>query len=614
MRDRLLEWLSFYAIITLFVSLLISFALQTISMRREFKQTVSAKIDESYMQSRQAKFTSFELKTRVGNYAVSLANAVAVLIQGEPSILRVDPSVSDARADGLGKLCERLGLCEIDVVDGNGFIIAAYPSSGIGITYDQEPLSEFLNLLTEPDVPIVQDFRQSVVEEDDGEYLFCGVSRLDAPGFVEIGLDAKTLKEFYSLGEVTHFVSSSIDVDGLFAVFSDGKRIGGNSALSVLDLESLEFNKIVSARIAGERYLVYAEERNGEVYVGAYPKRSLYKSRFVTLVLFIFVNFIVFLIVFMSLSSFVRFFIVKSVYRINKSLTQITNGNLDEHVSVCVSKEFSELSDGLNTTVSSLKNAMEEIRRRNDEELCLAQRIQAAALPNLEERFGHETAFDVYGANRPMHMVGGDMYDFFRLDQTRFLFYVADVSGHGVAAALVMMKTMGLVKNLAYSGLELTEIVSKTNEYLSENNTTMFVTGFFCILDVSTGLMTYVNAGHNPPLLRRANEDFAPIKPEVNLILGVMANAPYEAAQMQLAPGDDFILYTDGITEAHEGTSENFEMERTLKTLNDLPCDCKAKVKVNSLFDAVDAFTDNAEPSDDETILVVSLKKCVAKH
>lgn len=611
MRTQFFIYLSVFALAAFLLSSVIAFTTVTISARNEVKQTIKAKIEESYAQSRRARFTQFELKNRVGYHAITLANAVAVALSSNKALLEFDPEASDRKEGGLGLLCSLFDLTEISVADDKGIVIASFPSKYVGCDYDEEPLNEFLNLLTEPDKPIVQDFRKNADDPTNEEFLYCGVKRFDAPGFIEIGLRAKPLQQIYDLGQVAHFITPYIGVNGCFAVFHDNKCIGGNKMLYDLNYSQIKLNHVESHTIDGNKYLVYTQEVDDELYVGAILRSSLLAERVVALATLVFTNFVLFIGVFLGISVLVKHNIVDSVGKINSSLQKITNGDLDERVRARVSKEFAELSDGVNTTVDSLKTAIQEVQRRAEEELSLAQRIQEAALPKLEDAYARETAFDVFAINRPMHKVGGDMYDFFYLDDTRLIFYVADVSGHGVAASLVMMKTMALVKNLALSGLDLTEVVSRANDYLAENNSLMFVTGFFCMFDLSTGILTYVNAGHNPPFMRKAGKKFEPISPEINLILGVVPGTKYESAQFKMYLGDVFMLYTDGITEATAPGLDCFEISRALDALNGVEKGATSKEMTRTLLDAVDRFTGGAEPSDDETVLMFKFKQFI---
>lgn len=665
------SWLLKYVLVALILSFIASFFMESLAVRKEFHQLADAKIDEGVNQWLAAQRTKNKLIEAHTEYLKSTENAIAEIIRLHPDILKADYEKSDAQEEGLGELAKRLQIAEINVSDGNGYIIAAYPSNSLGVSFKEgnKHLMEFMRLLDPNDAPpiIIQPVRESFSEP--GAYLlYAGIKRTDAPGFIQIGVPGEWIRRYMGLSSVTNFVTTNMG-NGLFGIFKNGRLITELNGLEKLRLENLDLEdteateKIETVFLNGRLYLVHAELKRlfqnasyeiandedllvddllvdesddetreekeeqeeveqeveqdaGEseddsqfIFIAAMPETELFKSRRLMFACLIVVNFFLLLIIFLLLSYFIKRFIVSSVYKINRSLKKITNGDLEEKVNVKTSKEFTDLSDGVNTTVGALKSAMDEVKRRVEEELRLAQKIQEAALPDLTSRYSREKCFDVYAVNRPMHLVGGDMYDFFYLDEKRLVFYVADVSGHGVAASLFMMKTMALVKNLALSGISLADVVTATNRFLSENNTTMFVTGFFCELDISTGQMTYVNAGHNPPFIRRNEGSFMPIKPHINLILGVTANVTYESATMQLDPGDEFMLYTDGITEA---TAENigcFEASRALETLNSVPQSKSAKDTTQELLNAVDRFTGNAEPSDDETVLFFKMKK-----
>jgi serine phosphatase RsbU (regulator of sigma subunit) len=399
--------------------------------------------------------------------------------------------------------------------------------------------------------------------------------------------------------------------------YLDGQISGPKfTQASVEELQKLPLEKVVVRRLRdfvsdkSVPYLVFAQdlylEENESPYrfVGGISQQEIYRSRRMLVNLLALANFIVFFTIFTLISKLVKRLIVDSVYAVNESLERITKGNLNERVDVKVSREFVDLSNGVNATVDSLKQVVDEVKQSVERELVLAKKIQEASLPNIENLYSDRDEFDVYAKNRPMRSVGGDMYDFFYLDPENILFYIADVSGHGVPGALIMMKTMALVKNLALSGYPLEKVVALTNASLSENNDSSFVTGFFCVINLKTGDLTYVNAGHNSPFIRQGSGQFVEFTPEINLILGILPEAEYVSQTIKLNPGDVFVLFTDGITEATTPTMAGcFETDAALNVLNSLPPDATAKESVEALFEAVAKFTNYEEPSDDETIL-----------
>ena len=597
------------ALISLLLSIVVSVRFDMREIDRAFYAYADVKIRELRAHVDRSQNTAEELKRQTRESAVKYASMLSEIIAADPDILNEDIKESDAGKAGLGLVMNRLELSEMSVVDERGIVIAAYPSVNIGVDFNQPPLNEFLKLRESPE-PIVQEIRPNFNNPNDMSRMYVGVRRLDQPGVIQLGLEANRVEKIYQLGQLANFVEPSLENDRFFAVFNLSKKFEvGNDVLAELDLDQIELDKLEHATLNGRTHLVLAQRHGDLIYVFSSNLRSMMKSRFLMIALLIVANFFIFVLSFVLISFLIKKSIVASVCRINGSLEKITDGDLNERVDVTNSREFAELSNGVNMTVDALKSANEEVTKRVEEELAVAQKIQEEALPDLEARFSEEDRFEVFGVNRPMHRVGGDMYDFFLINDRHAMFYVADVSGHGVPAALVMMKTMALVKNLALSKKDIATVVTLTNEYLSENNSSMFVTGFFCVIDLETGVTTYVDAGHNPPFLRRKGGKFEEIKPEANLLLGIGSYQPYASAELKLEPGDEFVLYTDGITEATAPDIDLFETSRALEALNGVDENESAKTAAKKLFEAVDRFTNNAEPSDDQTFLLFKLNR-----
>ena len=604
---RMLTWCAFLSLV---FSVVVSICFDKHEIDSDFCELSVVRIKELESHVNRSRKTSEALKRQAKKTSAKMTTMIAEIINANPKILDADVKESDEQKDGLGLLMKRLDLTEVSVVSEQGYVVASYPSDNLGVDFNQPPLNEFLQVLNSSE-PVVQEIRPNFNNPNDTtRRMYAGARRLDQPGVIQVGYEADPIESLFSLGGIENFVEPTLSEDYAFAIFDEnGKRQVGDSILEGIDPNGVELDAVEHVKINGKTWLVFAQRRDSLIYVCATNLNSLIRSRFVVVALLIIANFFIFFVIFFLVSYLIRKFIVESVYKINGSLEKITNGDLDERVDVTTSKEFTDLSNGVNMTVDALKNATEEITKRVEEELAVAQKIQADALPDLEERFAKEDRFEVFGINRPMHRIGGDMYDFFFIDDRHAMFYVADVSGHGVPAALVMMKTMALVKNLALSKKDIAAVVTLTNEYLSENNSSMFVTGFFCVIDLTTGVTTYVNAGHNPPFLRRKGGKFEEIKPTINLLLGLGAYAPYESAELKLEPGDEFALYSDGITEATAPDIDLFETYRALEALNGVDENASAKQAAKTLFDAVDAFTNNAEPSDDQTLLLFKLNR-----
>jgi len=204
--------------------------------------------------------------------------------------------------------------------------------------------------------------------------------------------------------------------------------------------------------------------------------------------------------------------------------------------------------------------------------------------------------------------VGGDFYDFYRLRDGRLVFLIADVSGKGIPAAMFMMTSKTMIKNLAESGLPLDEVMTEANKKLCETNEAgMFVTVWIGILDTSTGHVDFVSAGHNPPLLYRAGSGYEYLKAKVSFVLAGMDGVKYRRQELELAPGDKLYLYTDGVTEATDPENALYGEDR-LKTYLNAHSGDGARATLEGVRADVDSFVGSAEQFDDITMLILEYK------
>lgn len=247
----------------------------------------------------------------------------------------------------------------------------------------------------------------------------------------------------------------------------------------------------------------------------------------------------------------------------------------------------------------TLKNA------RIESELSLANDIQAHMLPTIFPPFPDQNEIDLYATMHPAKEVGGDFYDFFMVDEKNVAIVIADVSGKGVPAALVMVITKTLIKNEVSMGLSPAEAFTKVNHMLCEgNDNNMFVTAWMGILNTETGVLTYVNAGHNPPLVRLADGGFTFLKTRPGLVLAGMDGLRYRQYDLQMQPGDRIFLYTDGITEASNPAKELYGNDRLQAYLNAHTNDSLKDV-LSGLTADINAFADTEPQFDDMTMLML---------
>lgn len=314
---------------------------------------------------------------------------------------------------------------------------------------------------------------------------------------------------------------------------------------------------------------------------------------------------LIFLTLFIHLSYLVRREVISQIRAVNSSLEKLTGGDLDEVVRVQSSSEFAELSSGINATIDTLKRYIADAAARLDQELEFARTIQRAALPSVFPAFPNRGECDIYASMEAAKEVGGDFYDFYLLGESTLVMVIADVSGKGIPAAMFMMRAKTMLKNFTETGLDVAEAFEKTNDGLCENNeANMFVTAWMGALDLRTGRMRYVNAGHNPMLIAPADGPFAYVKPKAGFVLAGIEGYPYKAAELTLRPGDVLYVYTDGVTEAQNLSGELFGEDRLLESVN------RARSgSVEELCDAVradaTAFAGEAEQFDDMTMLAV---------
>ena len=247
-----------------------------------------------------------------------------------------------------------------------------------------------------------------------------------------------------------------------------------------------------------------------------------------------------------------------------------------------------------------------QIRLQTERDLGMAKEIQSSALPNVFPPFPDEQSFSIWASMSTAKEVGGDFYDFYFTGQDRVLFLVADVSGKGVPAAMFMMRAKTLVKSAAQTGRSIAQVFADVNDALCEGNTSStFVTVWAGEINTRTGHVVYVNAGHNPPVVRRGGRcEFVRSSP--SLVLGAMPGSEYGVGELDLAPGDEIYLYTDGITEQPDASGELYGEERLLKCLSG------TRKRDGDLLDAV--FSDmcrhaaGVEQADDCTQLVVRFR------
>lgn len=242
-------------------------------------------------------------------------------------------------------------------------------------------------------------------------------------------------------------------------------------------------------------------------------------------------------------------------------------------------------------------------------ELDIANAIQSSILPVKFPAFPDRNEFDIYAKMIPAKEVGGDIYDFFLIDESRLGVVIADVSGKGIAAALLMAVTKTLLKATALKGLPVDDVLSEINKILAEDSpSNMFVTVFYGVLDTSSGAFEYCNGGHNSPFLISTDGKVNQLEKVGGLLIGAIKDADYESSVVMLKPDETLFFYTDGVTEAFNKNEEEYEEARLIEVLKNNNTN-SAIESVKSVFDNVQKFADGVEQSDDITCLALKYLK-----
>jgi sigma-B regulation protein RsbU (phosphoserine phosphatase) len=247
---------------------------------------------------------------------------------------------------------------------------------------------------------------------------------------------------------------------------------------------------------------------------------------------------------------------------------------------------------------------------RLEQELEAARDLQMSMLPQTFPEPTPNCPVDIHGLIQPAREVGGDLYDFFTTEGGSLCFFVGDVSGKGMPAALFMARTKSLIRIATElmcardAGASPAEIIGRVNRELCQNNNDMmFVTLFFGMLDPATGEVAYCNAGHNSPY-RAGAEGLTTVEDSKGIILGVRPQAAYQTGALSLAPGETLYLFSDGVTEAHDPAGELFSEERLEAALR-AAAGSRSRDVVQAVSDALKGFVGTASPSDDITMLTL---------
>ena len=520
----------------------------------------------------------------------------------------------------LKKIMKSHSVSEINIVSENGIITDSTDPDYIGFDMKENAYTrEFLRLL-QGTAYHVQALRTNVLDINENKK-YAGIRYDD--GFIEIAYDVNEYHELMesSLSELAfnrHIGETGklavIDEHGWIVSETDG-YYGIATAYGIPASSSEDHHEHIVYRghFNGEDVYFMYTTTEGYAILGIYPVDEADFSKRISLYLSVFMETIVFGLLYAAIYEIIKTGVVKNIVGVNRSLEEITGGNLDTVVNVRSNREFVSLSDGINATVDKLKSLIKEASERIDSELQYARAIQSSALPSVFPPYPERNEFDIYALMDPAREVGGDFYDFYLINDDTLVFLVADVSGKGIPASLFMMRAKTTIKSMAENGVSVNDIFTNANYHLCEGNKAgMFVTAWIGFLDLKTGELKFANAGHNKPLLKRKKGTFEFLDAPAGFILGGMEGINYKQQDIRLKPGDELFLYTDGVVEATNRNKELYGNERLQDCLNAHAGE-DVKALCESVRKDVDEFYDGAEQFDDITELSLKFLKYTKK-
>ena len=274
--------------------------------------------------------------------------------------------------------------------------------------------------------------------------------------------------------------------------------------------------------------------------------------------------------------------------------------------------------DDLSVTIEKAIEQIEYIKKSQAEhtqleslktDLAVASEIQHAILPRIFPPFPeNEREVDLAALMRAAKDVGGDFYDFFRIDKEHIGLVMADVSGKGIPAAIFMAVSRTLIRAIGLQGFSPEVCITKANDLLCcESAESMFVTVFYAIYNIYTGELEYCNGGHNSPFILRADGRLEKMPMSTNCLVGVIEGCSYTKEKMKINVGDTLLMYTDGVNEAFNVNLEEYgeaRMEKILSALNGKTC----REIIDGQLEDVKRFAEGAEQSDDITIMALKRK------
>ncbi|MDD3535951.1 MAG: SpoIIE family protein phosphatase [Candidatus Cloacimonetes bacterium] len=424
------------------------------------------------------------------------------------------------------------------------------------------------------------------------------------------------------------FVVSST---GTLITFRDPELVMNHSLFSLAqDYDSDDLYNLGAAMINGEIGNMYisGDSPLGKQWIAYFPLVSnhwsvgvaIHKNDLMdTMRLILWIQVITSVLIFLSVTGI----IYGRVVRVNKPLKSLANaaakigaGDFDASLpSLGQIHEINELTQSFASMQSSLKDYIQNLRITTEEkdkirgDVIYASEIQTKLIPKNSEHPFNIKELRAYGILEPAGDIGGDLYDYFVIDENHFCFVIADVLGKGIVAAMSMAMISTFLPSIAPYHIRSSELLSKLNSFLCRNNIEdNFVTIFLGVLNIKTGELEYSNCGHVPLLIRKIDRRLMRYNETHSTALGVFDGITIDSSTIKLDVGDEIILYTDGITEAQNAQEEFLGMKGLEKIIGELR-NPNPERNAKYILESVKSFAAGSSHQDDITLLLIDYKR-----
>ena len=457
---------------------------------------------------------------------------------------------------------------ELNVVDRTGRIIATNYPDGLDVDMNLKDATRPFGVLTNGMTKVVsQPFRRNAYGNSWRKYL--GVPFAGGDGYVQIGLDDSRMAGMIGsqlaflfdqeLNDTVCYLCADVNTGVLVSPHRDDGKIFTLGEIGFDASRAKDSGETFEQTLFGQKTFCRSHVFGGHRFIVAVPNAAYYGTRDAMVAV---------LTVLLAL--------VLGAFAI---LLMRISGDADR--------------------IKAFYRKEELVRAK---EMDIAKTIQTSALPAEVPDSRHAV---LAASMTPARDVGGDFYDFFPLDSRHGVFLVADVSGKGITAALYMMTAKTIIKDTLLSEHDLSAAITKVNDDMSRNNpANMFLTAWIGVMNLENGRVEFVNAGHNPPVLRKADGSISWVSGKSGPMLAFMDGVNYRSQTVDMSPGDALFLYTDGVTEAMDAKSELFGEERLMNTLSVAPSS-EPESLCGLVRASVAAFTAGAPAADDLTVLAV---------